>query len=244
MAVNVSRSHFSLGRGLLISVTIHALPFALMFAVARMHFAVPQQQTAALQIELFGMVTGQQVAAQQATVAAAARQAEGRPSQEEQEEKTVPPEESPHPTESKSALKPVTVRQRKRSVSPAPPHRYIPASTGQQAREGRVQQTISPGALETSLKSQYLAQLSRIVRNKLVYPVKAKAKGWTGVTFVAFTVAEGGSVVPGSESVRKTSGYADLDQAALNAVRGVAHLPNPPHQMEVVVAIEFTKSDS
>ena len=51
------------------------------------------------------------------------------------------------------------------------------------------------------------------------------------------------ALVSGSESVRKTSGYAELDQAALNAVRGAANLPTPPHQMEVVVAVNFSKSD-
>lgn len=94
--------------------------------------------------------------------------------------------------------------------------------------------------MEASLKRQYLAELSRIVHNRLTYPLKAKAKGWTGVTHVAFLVTERGGIVPGSESVRRTSGYDELDQAALNAVRKADRLPPPPQTMEAVVAINFT----
>lgn len=242
--MNVSRSHFSLSRGLLISVIVHGLPFIFVIVLTSFKFAVPERQTNALQVELFGMVTGQQVAGHKAVAAveehaAVAGQAVALPQQQE----SVSPPEPPSHAEQKSVAKPVPVRAQKGSA-PVPHRQFVPASPGQQARGGQVQQTISKRDVEASLTRQYLAELTRIVRNRLVYPVKAKAKGWTGVTLVAFTVSEGGSVVPGSESVRKTSGFDELDKAALNVVRSSGHLPNPPHQMEVVVAIEFTKSDS
>ena len=227
--MDVSRSRFSLQLGLLFSAVIHALPFMFVFALTSLVLAVPDTKTDTLQVELFGMVTGQQVSGQQEVAAV-----EEQPQPQEQVEEESPPPEPTQLPEPKSVPKRVT---------PRPKQNYAPAPPRPQVSEGQVQQTISKSEIEASLMRQYLAQLSRIVRNRLIYPVIAKAKGWSGVTQVAFMITANGGVVSGSESVRKTSGYAELDQAALNAVRGAANLPTPPHQMEVVVAVNFSKSD-
>jgi len=230
--VNISRSHFSLNRGLLLSLVIHALPFALVVALSHVRFTVPQRAGERLQVELFGMVTGQQVAGQQAMAAIEAQKGEAAP----EEEKA--PEEPPHPVEQKREPNAVVIRKKKKS--PASPHEHhVAGHVGQEAVAGRVQQTIGGGNSETSMKRQYLATLSRIMRDRLVYPLKARAKGLTGVTRVAFTVSEAGNIVPGSASVLQTSGYAELDQAALNAVRGNMQLPQPPHQMQVEISFDF-----
>lgn len=247
--MNVSRSHFSLNRGLFVSVAVHVLPFALVAALTHFKPVVPQRQTDVLQVELFGMVSGQQVAGREAvaTVEEQAAIEEQSAAALPQQEEVVAPPEPPRPEEQKSvpnAPKPVPVRAQQQSA-PAPRRQSVPASPKQEAREGRAQQTIGKHEQDTSASQvrQYLAELTRIVRNRQTYPLKAKAKGWMGVTVVAFTVSEGGSVVSGSEAVRKTSGYDELDQAALSAVRNTGHLPSPPHTMEVVVAFYFNKND-
>lgn len=228
----MSRSHFSLNRGLLISLVIHVLPFALVMALSHVRFAVPQRAGERLQVELFGMVTGQQVAGQQAMAAIEEQKGEAAP----EEEKA--PEEPPHPAAQKR--EPTAVVIHKKKQSPAPPREHhVAGHAGQEAVAGRVQQTIGGGNSADSLKRQYLAALSRIMRGRLVYPLKARAKGLTGVTRVAFTVSEAGNIVPGSASVLQTSGYAELDQAALNAVRGNTQLPQPPHQMHVEISFDF-----
>ncbi|MHC1711152.1 MAG: cell envelope integrity protein TolA [Solidesulfovibrio sp.] len=223
--MDVSRSHFTLNTGLLVSVAVHALPFVLVFVLTHSKSVVPLQKNVVLQVELLGMVTGQQVSGQE-EVAAVKEQ----PQELHQEE--APPPEPSRPVEPNSVPKPVLPHQR-RSSAPAPP---------KQASEGQVQQTISKRDLEASLLRQYFTELTRIVIKRLIYPVKAKAKLWSGVTLVAFTVTEGGSIVPGSESVSRSSGYDELDQAALNAVRSAGLLPKPPHQMQVVVDVDFTKT--
>ena len=239
--MNISQSHFSLPKGLFISVVVHALPLFMVLMLTRTHFVPKRTQTEFLQVELFGMVTGQQVAGEQA--AAAVKQQQILAPAPQAAVAAEPEETPPPPAEQKNAPKPVPIHRPKRSSagSSAPPQRSIVIQE-QNGSSGQAQQTIVRREAEgtsPSVTRQYLAELTRLVRTRLIYPLKAKAKGWTGVTLVAFTVSEGGSVVPGSESVRKTSGYAELDQAALNAVRGSVHLPNPPHQMEVVVAVNF-----
>lgn len=227
--MDVSRSHFSLNLGLFMSAVIHVLPFALIFVLTSVKFVVPERKCETLQVELFGMVTGQQVSGQQEVAAV-----EEQPQPQEQAAEEPPPPEPIQPPEPKSVPK---------HVAPRPKHSYAPAPPRRQASEGQLQQTIGKSEMEASLMRKYLAELSRIVRNRLIYPLKAKAKGWIGVTRVSFTITDGGGVVPGSESVRQTSGYKELDQAALIAVRSAGHLPTPPHQMEVVVAVNFSKND-
>ena len=229
--MEVSRSHFSLTWGLFLSSCIHGLPFALVLALTSLSLSLPERKTETLQLELFGMVTGQQVNGQQAL--AAAEVVEEQPPEEAPEE--PPPPEPTQPPEPKSVSRVITPRPKV--------ERRLPRPAQQQASPGQVQQTISKRDLEASAMRQYLAQLSRIVRNRLVYPVKAKAKGWTGVTRVAFSITPNGGVVSGSESIRQTSGFEELDQAALHAVRNAGLLPAPPHQMDVVVAVNFSKSD-
>lgn len=224
--MEVSRSRFSLTWGMFLSSCIHGLPFALVLALTSLSLSLPERRSETLQLELFGMVTGQQVSGQQEVAPM-----EEQP-QEQAQEEPAPPEPTPEP------------KSVPRMVAPRPKvSRPLPRPARQQASEGQVQQTIGKRDLEASAMRQYLAQLSRIVRNRLVYPLKAKAKGWTGVARVAFSITEGGGVVAGSESIRQTSGFEELDQAALHAVRNAGHLPAPPHQMEVVVAVDFSKSD-
>jgi len=111
--VEVSRSHFSLTWGLFLSSCIHGLPFALVLALTSLSLSLPERKTETLQLELFGMVTGQQVNGQQAI--AATEVVEEQPPEEAPEE--PPPPEPTQPPEPKSVSRVVTTRARKWSAA-------------------------------------------------------------------------------------------------------------------------------
>jgi protein TonB len=89
---------------------------------------------------------------------------------------------------------------------------------------------------------RYITDLSRLVRSRLVYPLRAKAEGWTGIVTVSFTVTESGSLLPGSESVRSGSQHSELNEAALRAVRSAAPFPRPPKRMVITLSVNFKET--
>lgn len=223
MAAGISTSRMGLGRALAVSLGAHGLPLLIVLGLTSLRFAVPAPEGEPLRVELFGMVTNQQTRGERAAAPMAAKQA-----QAAQRSEAPQPQAKPDPDS-------VAAKMPERQLASA-------ATPNQQASEGQTQQTTSKGETEASLTRRFLAEVSRIVHGHLLYPVKARAKGLTGVTYVAFTVTEGGGIVSGSEAVHRSSGYEDLDQAALASVRSVDHWPQPPRRMQVVVAVNFAKN--
>jgi protein TonB len=103
-------------------------------------------------------------------------------------------------------------------------------------------QTVRDRESEATLTRRYVSELSRKVRSRLVYPSQAKSKGLTGVVTVSFMVTESGGLKSGSESVRSGSGYRELDDAALRAVRSAAPFPKPPKAMGITLSINFKET--
>ncbi|MDR1857505.1 MAG: energy transducer TonB [Desulfovibrio sp.] len=50
---------------------------------------------------------------------------------------------------------------------------------------------------------------------------------------------KGGRWVQGSARVARSSGYPELDDAAMNAVRGMGQVPPPPKRTDVSIAVNF-----
>ncbi len=68
-------------------------------------------------------------------------------------------------------------------------------------------------------KKAYLFAIAAEARRVKKYPARAFAAGWEGTAEIQVTVAVGGNTQP--PQLRKSSGYADLDNAALSFV-GIA----------------------
>jgi protein TonB len=79
--------------------------------------------------------------------------------------------------------------------------------------------------------------IQRRIRDRLVYPAAARKAGVQGVTEVTFTIHGDGRV--SAASVKKSSGYAILDEAAIEAVLNAAPFPSPPAQARISIPVAF-----
>ena len=75
------------------------------------------------------------------------------------------------------------------------------------------------------------------IRKHLVYPQQARRMNMTGRTFYSFVIEKDGRV--NSVTVHKSSGFALLDEAGLNAIRAASPLPTPPERAHIVMPIDF-----
>jgi protein TonB len=201
---------------------LHALPFVLWIAWGMLVWHPrPPANVQTLQMDLVGMLSDVQVEER--------HKVDETPPEPEEE---TPPPPPPVPEPEKES---VPMEQPKPPPSKARPRidRNVPRG------EEQVQRTVRREDAEASAMRKYLAELGLLLRSRLVYPVKARVKGWTGVTTVAFTVDVDGSVVQGSARVARSSGYPDLDDAAMNAVRGMGQVPPPPKRTDVSIAVNF-----
>lgn len=232
---------FGLARGLGVSAGLHALPVALWLGLAASWFATPPApRISTLQIDLLGMLDTRQQEERHA-----ARAPEPPPPA------PTPPKPTPR-VEKPKAKKPE--RPNKRSVKvraptpeppapemapmPAPPMPEMPSAPGGDL-EDQLARTISQQELEATQMRKYAAEVARTVRAFLAYPAKARTKGWTGVTRIGFEVDESGQLRSGSVSVLKSSGYPELDEAALDALRLAGALPRPPKHIRVTIDLDF-----
>ena len=90
--------------------------------------------------------------------------------------------------------------------------------------------------------TRYLGGLRKAIQSRLRYPGAARRDAMTGTPVVRFTIAENGSILPGTLVIHKSSGYDLLDRSALEAARASSPLPVPPRRMQVVIAISFAES--
>jgi protein TonB len=231
---SLSRCRFSLSRGIFVSALLHTLPLAcwLSFDSSWWRGKPAAAQTEILQLDVFGLLSE--------------RQAEERRGEEPKPEPVPEPEPEPEPVpepelpKMRETPRPPPARPRPTAARPLPaPPAAPPPPAREPEVEAQVRRTITQREREATLMRQYMTDLSRAVRSRLVYPVKARAKGWTGTVTLAFSVTETGNVLPGSESVRRSSGHAELDGAALNALRSASPLPPPPKQMEALISVDF-----
>ena len=73
----------------------------------------------------------------------------------------------------------------------------------------------------------YLAQWRRRIHENLRYPLAARRRSLTGTVQLDIVIQPNGAVV--KVEVAESSSYGLLDEAAVEAVRGLSPLPFPAH---------------
>ncbi|WP_353815464.1 energy transducer TonB [Mesorhizobium sp.] len=86
--------------------------------------------------------------------------------------------------------------------------------------------------------SKWNSQLHAWIRRHTRYPRAAKARREEGSPRVTFTVDGSGRVL--SARLARSSGYPDLDRAALDALQGAKVPAPPPEKAGTSVAAPFT----
>lgn len=123
-----------------------------------------------------------------------------------------------------------------RPTPPSPPSRESASSPPPQPSAPPA--TTASGTVDPTWQGRVMAKLDSVKR----YPRGARARRIEGVAHVRFAVDRTGRV--GRVSLARSSGYADLDQEAMAAVRRAQPLPRPPADMpgdpiDLTVEIEF-----
>lgn len=219
---------------ILLSLLLHvALVLPLMMSpLAPKHLPMAEQQA----LELFDMV-GQ--APQAAAQAAALPQAKTSSADVDPPE-SLPAWQAPSPVEVPQRDK--AIRHDEAPELRTPTQTQLPQQTAQPPdkaqEEGRAQEAVQQ-SVEADLLRQYIATLSRLIKAKVFYPPDLRSTGYAGVVVVRFTVREGGDIQPGSLVVVKGSGHAELDDAALRQVDGMAPFPKPDKAHTVAVPVVF-----
>jgi TonB family protein len=94
-----------------------------------------------------------------------------------------------------------------------------------------------------AILSAYHSRIVSLIKAQKRYPQIARRLGHQGVSRLSFTLAPDGSII--SSSIGKSSGFSELDDAALAALRAVARFPAFPTKLGAasrpfIVSLEFT----
>ena len=87
--------------------------------------------------------------------------------------------------------------------------------------------TATPAQSLAETKALILSYLHLTLDLQKIYPPLAYRFGWQGDVLLAFHVDPNGAIQ--NVHVTHSSGYAVLDQSAVNALRRVGNIPNAPH---------------
>lgn len=215
------------GRGLLVSLLIHALLIA-PWVLHELWLPAPPP-TQQLAIELFGDIANRQTEQQ---------------NQGQRVASATPPAPKPAAAPHKQikaltqslADSPVQVAKEEAPQDRTPSTPSAPPTQG--AEEQQRQQTLRNDT-PVDVMRRYLAGLKKQVKAQIVYPSDARQAGLTGAPEVAFSIGADGQLVAGSLTVRKSSGHPQLDEAALRAVRAAAPFSPPPFPMSPKLEIPF-----
>ncbi|MET3579339.1 protein TonB [Mesorhizobium robiniae] len=130
------------------------------------------------------------------------------------------------------AKKPVReARQRPKKEKAAPAAKSA-------ARAAASKPAKAPASRSGVSSSKWNSQLHAWIRRHTRYPRAAKARREEGSPRVTFTVDGSGRVL--SARLARSSGYPDLDRAALNALQGAKVPAPPPEKAGTSVAAPFT----
>jgi periplasmic protein TonB len=231
VAEDMAESGFGLLKGLLFSLGLHAL---LALPILLLLYWVPDPTpNERLAVELFGMVSNRQTEQKQLGEQVDHKAAEPQKASATQR-KSLPV------VKQSTAESPVQVD--KQDDKPEVQHQQQVTSSYQGADEQQKQQTIQNNDLEMDALRKYAAAATKAIKAKLVYPPEARQAGHSGMTIITFRVGLDGEIEAGTLVVRRSSGYASLDESALRAARAAAPLPPPPRSMSVVVPINFNET--
>ena len=131
-------------------------------------------------------------------------------------------------------------------------HRGVTGQGVLQLRQGRQPRARSVGLadgqrdLQSPERSQNRRVAQAIARRK-GYPAAARARRETGDVEITFTLESNGTVA--SSRVIRSSGFAALDQEALDTIRRAAPYPPPPagvweKQLEFTLTLGFNMRDA
>jgi protein TonB len=264
-AVEGEEARFPLAKGLLFSLLLHA---ALLGGPGLVwHWASPvARPPEKLVVELFGMVANRQTEETKLGEKAPPEPPPetppppAPPPPEPPPETPPPPPETPPPppeppppppppkapprpkpkvtpTQRQTSASPVQVAEQPAEEEPPPPVPPEASKAPSGAAEALIRRTIRHDELDPDVVRRYLAALKKTIKDRLVYP--AHAGGVTGAVIVSFRIGEDGGIEPGSLIVRRSSGHAVLDEAALHAVRSAAPFGTPPKTMNISLDIPF-----
>ena len=113
-----------------------------------------------------------------------------------------------------------------------------PSDHGDQERRAEI---IKRETDEVNEINRYLSGFKKQLSRHIAYPDSAKKLGVIGVPTVGFSVLEDGSV--SGAVIIKSSGYAALDEAALQAVRQAAPFARPPRPLHQIGVEIYFKRD-
>lgn len=93
------------------------------------------------------------------------------------------------------------------------------------------------------LLAEYHSQLVQLIEGQKHYPVVARKLGHQGFVQLSFTLSSDGRLV--SSKVNSSSGFAELDESALGALRAVPRFPAFPTQLgpanrPFIVSLSYT----
>lgn len=108
---------------------------------------------------------------------------------------------------------------------------------GEKGNAGAGTSAAHQGSSAGYLKGNY-EYIKKRVRQYLVYSPQAKRMGIQGLVTVSFTIQQDGRVR--DVAVSKSSGYALLDESALEAVRSAAPFAAPPEPARVIMPVQFS----
>ena len=103
--------------------------------------------------------------------------------------------------------------------------------------EGNGAATEGHGDAGGYLKGNY-EYIKKRIRQYLVYSPQAKRMGIQGLVYVAFTITRDGTAQ--NVELRTSSGFASLDESAIEAVHRASPFAPPPQAARVVVPIQFS----
>lgn len=133
---------------------------------------------------------------------------------------------------------PVAVSAPVRQAPPAAVQPVAAAATAAAAAQGTGRGASGSGASETAgtdprakkQEADYFSLISAHLNRRKVYPTEAKKARQQGIVTVRFTVDRNGNV--SGTSIKRSSGFAILDDATLDLLRRVAPLPRMPATMQ------------
>lgn len=110
-----------------------------------------------------------------------------------------------------------------------------------EAVERQRQQSIAHEKQDADKTREYLARLGKRLQANLVYPKEMRKSGIEGISTITFTIMESGDIRGNSLRVKKSSGYSELDANALKSALASAPFEKPPKELNVSIAVAFTR---
>ena len=111
----------------------------------------------------------------------------------------------------------------------------IPVQTLDSA--GASTSAVSDQEMELHYVKAHFIYIKKIIEKNIKYPPMARRMGWQGKVVVSFIVCSNGEVE--NLQVVESSGHAQLDKNALQAVKRVEPFPRPPVRVKLILPVTY-----